>query len=37
MHEEEGSVVVGADMFILPAGITMMATMSAESLELRNF
>lgn len=36
MHQEEGSVVVGADTFILPAGITMTAT-SAESLELRNF
>lgn len=37
MHQEEGSVVVGVDMFILPAGITVTAMMSAESLELRNF
>lgn len=37
MHEEEGSVVVGVDMFILQAGITKTAAMSAESLELRNF
>lgn len=36
MHEEEDAFV-GADMLVLPAGITVMAMASAEGLELRNF